>query len=46
MDGVDTIFHLAALARVQPSIENPVPFNDVNISGTLNILCLVVRHPV
>ena len=40
MDGVDTIFHLAALARVQPSIEDPIPFDNVNISGTLNILCL------
>jgi UDP-glucose 4-epimerase len=38
MKGVDTIFHCAALARVQPSIENPLPYNDVNISGTLNIL--------
>jgi len=38
MKGVDTIFHCAALARVQPSIENPLPFNDVNITGTLNIL--------
>ena len=40
VNGADTIFHLAALARVQPSIDNPIPFNDVNISGTLNILCL------
>jgi len=38
MKGVDTIFHCAALARVQPSIENPLPYNDVNITGTLNIL--------
>tara|TARA_B100002019_G_scaffold86192_1_gene74676 strand:- start:46 stop:954 length:909 start_codon:yes stop_codon:yes gene_type:complete len=36
--GVDTIFHLAALARVQPSIENPNEFNKVNVNGTLNIL--------
>ena len=36
--GVDTIFHLAALARVQPSIEDPITFNKVNIDGTLNIL--------
>ena len=38
INGADTIFHLAALARVQPSIENPLPYNDVNITGTLNIL--------
>lgn len=36
--GVDTIFHLAALARVQPSIENPNEFNKVNVNGTLNVL--------
>jgi UDP-glucose 4-epimerase len=32
------VFHLAALARVQPSIENPVGFNKANVDGTLNIL--------
>ena len=36
--GVDVVFHLAALARVQPSIEDPITFNKVNIDGTLNIL--------
>ena len=38
LDGVDTIFHLAALARVQPSIDNPVPYNDANVNATLNVL--------
>tara|TARA_Y100000592_G_scaffold101195_2_gene186735 strand:+ start:6233 stop:7135 length:903 start_codon:yes stop_codon:yes gene_type:complete len=38
MKGVEVVFHLAALARVQPSIENPLPFNDANITGTLNVL--------
>ena len=32
------VFHLAALARVQPSIEDPVGFNKANVDGTLNIL--------
>ena len=36
--GVDIVFHLAALARVQPSIKDPITFNEVNINGTLNIL--------
>ena len=36
--GTDVVFHLAAKARVQPSIEDPVSFNNVNINGTLNIL--------
>mgnify|MGYP001227840332 CR=1 FL=1 len=38
--GTDTIFHCAAQARVQPSIENPLPFHDANVNGTLNILML------
>ena len=36
----DVVFHLAALARVQPSIEDPIPFDNVNVSGTLRILKL------
>ncbi len=38
--GVDYIFHTAAKARVQPSIEDPVSFNKANVDGTLNMLCL------
>lgn len=34
----DYVFHLAALARVQPSIENPILYHDVNVNGTLNVL--------
>ena len=34
----DAIFHFAAKARVQPSIQDPVSFNDVNVKGTLNLL--------
>ena len=37
------IFHLAALARVQPSIEDPVSFNDSNVGGTLNILMIAKK---
>ena len=36
----DVIFHTAALARVQPSIEDPIPFDSVNIGGTLRMLML------
>ena len=38
INGADIVFHLAALARVQPSIEDPISFNEVNIKGTLNVL--------
>ncbi len=36
--GVDYVFHTAALARVQPSIEDPVTYNNINVGGTLNVL--------
>ena len=39
----DIVFHCAALARVQPSIEDPVPFDNVNVSGTLRMLMLAHR---
>jgi UDP-glucose 4-epimerase len=38
VDGAQYVFHLAALPRVQYSIENPGITNKVNIEGTLNIL--------
>jgi len=34
----DAVFHLAALAGVRPSIQNPQLYADVNIMGTLNML--------
>ena len=42
MKGVDVVFHLAALARVQPSIEEPVPYHNVNVTGTHNLLAAAV----
>ena len=38
MQNVDVVFHLAALARVQPSIEDPYTFNRVNVNSTLKVL--------
>jgi UDP-glucose 4-epimerase len=34
----DVVFHTAALARIQPSIKDPVTTHDVNVTGTLNVL--------
>jgi len=34
----DVIFHLAALARIQPSFTNPNPTFDSNMSGTQKVL--------
>lgn len=36
--GAQYVFHLAALPRVQYSIEHPTETNKVNITGTLNML--------
>lgn len=37
-DGVDFVFHEAALPRIPLSIEKPIETNDINIKGTLNAL--------
>ena len=46
MTGVDVVFHTAAMARVQPSIDNPIDFNNVNVNGTLNMLKACVDYGV
>src|SRR4030042_5529442 len=38
MEGVDYVFHQAALPSVQRSVEDPLGSNAVNVGGTLNIL--------
>jgi len=38
MDGVNLVYHLAALASVQASIENPAATHRVCATGTLNVL--------
>ena len=35
---IDNVFHLAALADIVPSIENPQKYYDANVSGTMNVL--------
>lgn len=37
-DGIDFVFHEAAIPSVSRSIENPLSTNGVNITGTLNVL--------
>jgi nucleoside-diphosphate-sugar epimerase len=41
-DGIDYVFHLAAVVSVVRSVEDPVTTNAVNIGGTLN--CLVAAR--
>ena len=38
MQGVEYVFHQAALPSVPRSIDDPVESNEVNVNGTLNIL--------
>lgn len=37
-DGVDWVFHLAALADIVPSIERPRDYFETNVDGTFNVL--------
>jgi UDP-glucose 4-epimerase len=37
-DGIDCVFHAAALPRVPLSIENPLETHMVNVVGTINVL--------
>ena len=46
MNNVDTIFHAAALAHVQPSIEDPLRYELNNTIGTVNILKSAVAGSV
>jgi UDP-glucose 4-epimerase len=36
--GVDYVFHEAALARVEPSIKDPITYHNNNVNATLNVL--------
>ena len=38
MRGVDYVFHLAALASVPRSVDDPILSNEYNVTGTLNVL--------
>lgn len=38
MEGVDVVFHLAAVASVAPSIADPLTCNGVNVAGVLSVL--------
>jgi len=37
-DGVDWVFHLAALADIVPSIEQPLEYHHANVDGTVSVL--------
>lgn len=42
---IDCVFHLAGLADIVPSINNPKKYFDYNVNGTLNILeCMKINN--
>jgi nucleoside-diphosphate-sugar epimerase len=45
-DGVDTVFHVAALPRIPLSIAKPVETHVTNVVGTLNVLIAARDHKV
>ena len=44
--GVDRIFHLAGLADIVPSVENPTAYYNANVTGTLAVLEAARAHGV
>jgi len=45
-NGIDCVFHLAAIPRVPLSIENPIKTSKVNIMGTINVFKAAVDNKV
>lgn len=37
-DGVEKVFHIAALADIVPSIQDPLKYHKSNVDGTINVL--------
>ena len=44
--GAQNVFHLAALADIVPSIEEPSKYFRANVNGTLNVLECSVKHKI
>jgi len=44
MDGIDTVFHQAAVVSVEESIDDPVRSHSVNVAGTVRTLEAARRH--
>jgi UDP-glucose 4-epimerase len=45
-EGADWVFHLAALADIVPSIEQPLVYYRSNVDGTVNVLEASRRHEI
>ena len=44
--GIDYIFHLAAMASVPLSVENPIECNEINVNATVKLLKSAVNNEV
>lgn len=44
--GIDFVFHTAALPRIQPSFNDPVLHENVNVIGTINCFKAALKHGV
>jgi UDP-glucuronate 4-epimerase len=40
----DAVIHLAAMPGVRPSVDDPWLYNDINVTGTVNLLDAAARH--
>ncbi|PWV92054.1 UDP-glucuronate 4-epimerase [Paenibacillus cellulosilyticus] len=45
-ESIDVVIHLAAMAGVRPSIEDPMLYEEVNVKGTMHMLEAMRRHNV
>ena len=43
---VDIVFHMAAIARIQPSFERPEDYINTNFNGTFNIIKYCVKNNI
>ena len=44
--GIDWVFHLAALADIVPSIQRPADYHHSNVDGTLSVLEAARKHKI
>lgn len=43
---IDAVIHLAGMAGVRPSIDNPLLYEDVNVEGTITILECMKKYKI
>lgn len=46
LSSVDVVFHMAAIARIQPSFERPEDYIETNFSGTYEIVKFCTKHNI